>query len=257
MAVAEFIRPQDLEDDKLPISLPNTCRIVSTLETDTQNLFLRFLQTPQAKHLLEITVDLLHAHENGEIENFQRHLAGRIFEELTAIYLQQQSGSKYTFLTSEDIVRLYGYIDPQTKIIDHMGVLHEIVGAVFPDIVKLRNATHTWQVTEIYECKLQTSIDFNSSQMQSYQWPRGLERLLRLDNSRLETTSERLEQNFHMAFPRLERKPVKVHPSPKFKFAVPSNTVIEGLHPYVIIPLDTRSFGWTINAIIDDCSSTP
>ncbi len=254
MATAELTHLQSLEECKLPFPLPQTSQMINSQGGDARDLFLMFFQTPQAKNILQITADFILSHQAEELKDYKQHLAGRVFDELTAIHLQTIFGPKYTILTARDFVELYGCIDNRTQVISHNGILDEITGVSIPDILKLRNAEKTWQIEKVYECKLKAMIDFDYIHSRYYHWPHGLSRLLHFDNSHPGTSSKKLGEQLNMAFPNLENKPVMIHPKAKFEFAIPNNAKVRGDHLHIIIPLHTLTFGQTLQAIMEDCA---
>lgn len=47
-----------------------------------------------------------------------------------------------------------------------------------------------------------------------------------------------------------------VNPKKKIRLVIPSNAIIDEDHAHIHIPIDTRTIGWMVESIIDDCRNT-
>ncbi|GEM_PF-4597433 len=251
MAIPELAMAQNL-----PESLSQTSRLLRMQDETTSSLFSAFFQTPQSKDILAATTACMEFVPQENTYSLGNYLAGRIFEELSTIYLQRLAGPQFRFLTSDEFVKLYRELNPNAKINSICwGISHGIIGRTFPDIIKLRNAGKTWQATEMYECKLQLP-DFCSPQLQIYKRPAWLLSTLLHISDKYPQTSQRVGQTLNSVFPDLENKPLEISPKLKFKLIVPNNTPVNGKYNPIFTPINSLSFSHMINTIMRDCRAS-
>lgn len=212
----------------------------SLSDPEEKQLILDFLCNPTVASKIEEIPDYLRKATNREQSVILGEISGWAFEWLAFTSLNQHA--KHAFLSQQDISELYQKLFPGKKFNDFFFQGKQPVNTRMPDMIEIRNADKTLQITRIIKASTRHSLD-----ERSFLTPDDLSanfQIKHIDRQRL------VGRIIHDIRPDLEEKPVVLAQKCNLTIAVPSNFgSLQSKYHLEIIPFSLTVLNRLVNTI--------